>query len=176
MSAHKANQRTLLKAAFIDQLTGAASRRAFLAQLDAEIAQIGRDRRACIALVDVDHFKRVNDQFGHGAGDEVLRAFTDRLRAGTRGVDLIGRLGGEEFAILLPGTDLVGASQICERLRVTVAAMRIALADGRSVGITFSAGLIEIEAGMSAPALLEAADKALYAAKHGGRNCLRLAA
>jgi diguanylate cyclase (GGDEF)-like protein/PAS domain S-box-containing protein len=176
MSAHKAHQRTLLKAAFIDQLTAAASRRAFLGQLDLTIAQVARDRAACVALIDIDHFKRINDRYGHAAGDEVLRAFVARLRDEMRGIDLIGRLGGEEFGLLLPDCDLMSASTICERLRIAIAGMAVPLPDGSSIGITFSAGLVEIERGATGAAALEAADKALYAAKHSGRNCLRLAA
>lgn len=176
MSRHKAMERELKAVANVDELTGAATRRAFLERLDEVVAGGGKDDSYCLALIDVDHFKRVNDQYGHAAGDRALRAFVDRLRPELRSTDMIGRLGGEEFAILLPHTDLAHASTICERLRTTVAAMIVPIDTRRNLSITFSAGLvqlIDLEDGTTA---LEAADKALYQAKHSGRNCIRLAA
>src|SRR5262249_54643078 len=107
--------------AVTDELTGLANRRRFLAQMDAEVA---RSRRSgsplAIVLADLDDFKQVNDKYGHEAGDTTLRAFADILRAAVRDVDLPVRLGGEEFAILLPDTDLVGGGNLAERLRVTL--------------------------------------------------------
>lgn len=176
MSRHKARQRALQKVAAVDMLTGADSRWAFLEKLDQEIQRVARGGHACLVLVDIDHFKSVNDRYGHGAGDRVLASFVERLRPGLRGVDSIGRLGGEEFGILLSGTDIERASMVCERLRDMVAAHRTKLDSGEAVNITFSAGLVELDGLRSRGELLEAADKALYQAKHGGRNCLRLAA
>ena len=176
MSRHKARQRALQRVAAIDMLTGSDSRWAFLEKLDQEIQRVARGGHACLLLVDIDHFKSVNDRYGHGVGDKVLAGFVERLRPGLRGVDSIGRLGGEEFAILLSGTDIDRASMVCERLRTMVAAHRMQIDSGESIAVTFSAGLVELGGGLGRSDLLEAADKALYRAKHGGRNCLRLAA
>jgi len=129
-----------------------------------------------LLLIDIDHFKSVNDRFGHGVGDKVLSGFVERLRPGLRGGDSIGRLGGEEFAILLTGTDIQRASMVCERLRNMVSAQRISADGAETIAVTFSAGLVEVDGKANRSELLEAADKALYRAKHSGRNCLRLAA
>lgn len=176
MSRHKAVQQELQIAANVDGLTGAATRRAFLQRLEAEIQDLAAGGKACVALIDVDHFKSVNDQHGHGAGDQALRALVACMRKGLRQIDMIGRLGGEEFAILLPQTDLSQAGLICERLRAAVEDMAIAIDNGRSIHITFSAGLVETDGADHAALVIEAADKALYNAKRSGRNCLRLAA
>jgi len=176
MSRHKARQRALQQVAALDSLTGADSRRAFLEKLEEEMLRVRHGGRACLLLIDIDHFKAVNDCHGHGAGDRVLAGFVDRLRPGLRGGDSIGRLGGEEFAILLGGTDVVRASMICERLREMVTAHPVQIDSGDLIPVTFSAGLVALSGQSDSQAVLEAADKALYNAKHSGRNCLRLAA
>ncbi|MEJ7932980.1 diguanylate cyclase [Sphingobium sp. AN558] len=176
ISRHKALQEALQQVANRDALTGADSRRAFLQQLDEEIRAASRGARSCLLLIDIDHFKAINDRHGHAAGDEVLRAFVDRLRPGVRGNDRIGRLGGEEFAILLRNADIDRASRICERLRLMLATNPVEIGNGRVVTVTFSAGLVALEGAATGATMLEAADKALYRAKHSGRNCLRLAA
>lgn len=176
MSRHKARQRALQRVAAVDSLTGADSRRAFLEKLEQEIQRVARGGRACLLLIDIDHFKSVNDRFGHGMGDRVLAGFVERLRPGLRGVDSIGRLGGEEFAILLSGADIERASMVCERLRKQVSALPVRNDMGETVTVTFSAGLVELNGGTGPVELLEAADRALYRAKDSGRNCLRLAA
>jgi len=176
MSRHKARQRALQQVAALDSLTGADSRRAFLEKLEEEMLRVRHGGRACLLLIDIDHFKAVNDCHGHGAGDRVLAGFVDRLRPGLRGGDSIGRLGGEEFAILLGGTDVVRASMICERLREMVTAHPVKIDSGDLIPVTFSAGLVALSGQSDSQAVLEAADKALYNAKHSGRNCLRLAA
>jgi diguanylate cyclase (GGDEF)-like protein/PAS domain S-box-containing protein len=176
MSRHKARQRALQRVAAVDTLTGADSRWAFLEKLEQEIQRVARGSRACLLLIDIDHFKSVNDRFGHGVGDKVLSGFVERLRPGLRGGDSIGRLGGEEFAILLTGTDIQRASMVCERLRKMVSAQRISAGGAETIAVTFSAGLVELDGKASRSELLEAADKALYRAKHSGQNCLRLAA
>ncbi|MEC3909950.1 diguanylate cyclase [Sphingobium sp. CR2-8] len=175
MSRHKARQRALQQAAARDSLTGADSRRAFLDKLDREIARARFGARSSLLLIDIDHFKAVNDLHGHGAGDRVLTALVERLRQGLSVEDSIGRLGGEEFALLLIDSDIVRASVLCERLRL-LSAEPIVVDATLAIGVTFSAGLVELDATSDRSALLEAADKALYQAKHGGRNCLRLAA
>lgn len=176
MSRHKARQRALQRVAAVDTLTGADSRWAFMEKLEQEIQRVARGSRACLLLIDIDHFKSVNDRFGHGVGDKVLSGFVERLRPGLRGGDSIGRLGGEEFAILLTGTDIQRASMVCERLRNMVSAQRISADGAQTISVTFSAGLVELDGKTGRSELLEAADKALYRAKDGGRNCLRLAA
>ncbi|PJG48752.1 sensor domain-containing diguanylate cyclase [Sphingobium sp. LB126] len=176
MSRHKARQRALQQVAALDSLTGADTRRAFLEKLDDEIGRVRRGGRACLLLIDIDHFKAVNDRYGHGTGDRVLAGFVEWLRPGLRSIDSIGRLGGEEFAILLSGTDVERASMICERLREMVAANPVRIDSGEAIRVTFSAGLVGLDALVGRDSILEAADKALYRAKHSGRNCLRLAA
>jgi diguanylate cyclase (GGDEF)-like protein/PAS domain S-box-containing protein len=176
MSRHKARQRALQQVAALDSLTGADSRRAFLEKLEDEVQRVRRGARACLLLIDIDHFKAVNDCHGHGAGDRVLAGFVERLRPGLRSVDSIGRLGGEEFAILLSGTDVERASMICERLREMVATQPMRIESGEAIHVTFSAGLVALDERSEGAATLEVADKALYRAKHSGRNCLRLAA
>ncbi|GLV28597.1 hypothetical protein TomTYG75_11190 [Sphingobium sp. TomTYG75] len=176
MSRHKARQRALQRVAAVDTLTGADSRWAFIEKLDQEIKRVARGANACLLMIDIDHFKSVNDRYGHGVGDKVLSSFVERLRPGLRGGDSIGRLGGEEFAILLTGTDIQRASMVCERLRNMVSAQRISAVGSESIAITFSAGLVELDGRASRADLLDVADKALYRAKNSGRNCLRLAA
>ena len=175
ISRHKARQRALQQVAARDSLTGADSRRAFLDKLDREIERLAVDSRSSLLLIDIDHFKSVNDRYGHGAGDRVLSAFVERLRQGLSPDDSIGRLGGEEFAILLTNSDINRSSVMCERLR-QLSAEPIAVDASLAIGVTFSAGLVELHGGSDRSAMLEAADKALYRAKHSGRNCLRLAA
>ncbi|BBF68107.1 sensor domain-containing diguanylate cyclase [Sphingomonas bisphenolicum] len=175
MSRHKARQRALQQVAARDSLTGADSRRAFLDKLDREIERVAIGARSSLLLIDIDHFKAVNDRYGHGAGDRVLSAFVERLRPGLRAGDSIGRLGGEEFAILLLDSDVDRASMLCERLRA-ILTEPITVGASLAIGVTFSAGLVELDGASDRSAMLEAADKALYRAKHSGRNCLRLAA
>jgi diguanylate cyclase (GGDEF)-like protein len=175
MSRHKARQRALQQVAARDSLTGADSRRAFLDKLDRAIAQAAIGARSCLLLIDIDHFKTVNDRYGHGAGDRVLSAFVDRMRQGLDIDDAIGRLGGEEFAILLANSDIDRSSMICERLRM-ILADPIAIDASLGIEVTFSAGLVALDGASDRSTMLEAADKALYRAKHSGRNCLRLAA
>ncbi|NWK97205.1 sensor domain-containing diguanylate cyclase [Sphingobium lactosutens] len=176
ISRHKARQRALQQVAARDSLTGADSRRAFLEKLDGEILRVAKGGRSSLLLIDIDHFKSVNDRFGHSAGDRVLSAFVDRLRQGLRGADSVGRLGGEEFAILFVDSDIAGASMTCETLRARMA-MPIEVNDrGEAIAITFSAGLVQLDGFSPRSTMLEAADRALYRAKHSGRNCLRLAA
>ncbi len=154
-----------------DSLTGCANRRHFTEQLDMELARTRRfDDRAVLLAIDLDHFKKVNDSFGHPAGDAVLRHFTDLTRQRLRQVDLLGRLGGEEFALLLPGTDGAGAAEFAESLRRLVAD-NPARTDKGAVSVTVSIGIAELDqADKSANDTLARADIALYRAKAAGRN------
>ena len=159
-----------------DDLTGALSRRAFVEALHFELARHARYARpAALLMLDVDHFKRVNDTHGHAAGDEVLRALAQCCQGVLRPNDRFGRLGGEEFAILLPETDAGGALAVADRFRLAIADLRIG---AQSLQITASFGVAALGAAEDAAVepWLAAADAALYAAKHAGRNACHLSA
>jgi len=121
-------------------------------------------------LLDLDNFKQVNDTHGHPAGDAVLRMVGQVLLGGIRQVDLAGRYGGEEFALILPETDLTGALKLAERLRVALETTSIELADGKTLQVTASFGVALKDELRSADELVAAADEALYAAKRAGKN------
>ncbi len=158
----------------LDPLTGAFNRRTLERQADALLQQAQRRGQAySLLLLDADHFKQVNDAFGHDAGDEVLRAVVAVLRQGLRPADLVGRLGGEEFVVVLPDAGTPAALQRAEQLRAAVAALRFEVA-GRRVPLTVSIGLATAGAESFAD-LLRRADHAMYAAKHAGRNRVELA-
>lgn len=120
-------------------------------------------------MLDIDHFKAINDEFGHAAGDAAIRTVADMLQGSHRATDITGRLGGEEFAMLLPETPLADALAIAERLRQSVAVATVAH-DGRSITFTTSVGVAALRAGDSLEQLIARADAALYDAKHAGRN------
>ena len=157
--------------AMTDDLTGLVNRRRFIEALDAEIERARRfGSPLTIVLADLDNFKQVNDEFGHHGGDVVLRAFADLIRSHVRDVDVSGRIGGEEFAILLPDTDRAGAARVAERMRRSLNAVAIAISDGHSIRAASSFGVAELEADQSGDELLRAADAALYRAKDEGKN------
>lgn len=167
----------LRRLATTDELTGLANRAAFLAGLERETARAMRNGNPlCLAILDVDHFKRINDLHGHPAGDEVLRIVARVLQQGTRGHDMVGRIGGEEFAILMPETDREQGVAACERLCRTMARTPIQLPNGTSGPVTFSTGVALLASAESATQLVSRADTALYEAKFGGRNQVKLAA
>jgi diguanylate cyclase (GGDEF)-like protein/PAS domain S-box-containing protein len=169
----RAREATLL--ASTDELTGIANRRAFMGQLDREIAGAAEfGWPLAVAMFDVDHFKAVNDRYGHAVGDRVLQLIAARAAAVVRGGDLVGRLGGEEFGILMPGASLEEAALIAERLREAMETAREL--DESLPGVTISIGIATRETQRSAAELLAAADVALYAAKGEGRNRVRVAA
>jgi two-component system cell cycle response regulator len=151
-----------------DQLTGVGNRRRLEQALVEEISRVGRSGTKLSALMaDLDHFKRVNDTYGHGAGDKVLETFGDILRGNTRPTDVLGRYGGEEFVVLMPNTAKEQAAIFAERLRMTLASTLIApLAEP----ITISLGAVEFVPGESGDAFLHRVDAALYEAKRSGRN------
>jgi diguanylate cyclase (GGDEF)-like protein len=164
--------------AITDELTGLVNRRRFLDALRAEIVRGQRlgGRRLSVVLADLDDFKLINDRFGHHAGDEVLQAFADLLKAHGRDVDVAARLGGEEFAILLPETGLGGASAGAERMRQSLAELCMRLGeDEEEVRVTASFGVAELADGQSVDGLLRAADSALYRAKGHGKDRVELA-
>ena len=161
----------LQKTADTDGLTSLHNRRAFDAALAAEASRFERyGRPLSLLLVDLDHFKNVNDTFGHEAGDEVLRRVAEIIRACVRDVDTPARYGGEEFAVLLPETPVASARDVAERIRVSVEAAAINF-EGRSIPVTVSIGIASApEHTAAADALVGDADEALYAAKEAGRN------
>ncbi len=154
-----------------DHLTGVANRARFYELGEAEVARWRRFGRPLSALmIDADHFKRINDTYGHPAGDAVLKVLARTCQDLLRSTDVIGRLGGEEFGVLLPGLDLESARLIGERVRAAVEALRVDT-DGQTIAFTVSIGCAAMGgAADGVAALLQAADRALYAAKRGGRN------
>lgn len=158
-------------AAVCDHLTGIGNRRAFFDAAETELRRWRRlPRPLTLVLIDADHFKKINDTHGHSAGDAVLRHIARLMGATFRQVDVVARIGGEEFAVLLPSADLASAQRVAERLRATLEAQP-ALTDAGPVGCTVSIGVATMdEATPSVEALLKRADEALYAAKHSGRN------
>jgi diguanylate cyclase (GGDEF)-like protein len=157
--------------AITDDLTGLVNRRRFIEALDAEVARARSfGSPLTIVLADLDNFKQVNDEFGHHGGDVVLRAFADLIRSHVRDVDVSGRIGGEEFAILLPETDGAGASRVAERMRRSLNDVPIPVSDGASIHVAASFGVAALAPGQSGDDLLRAADAALYRAKDEGKN------
>jgi diguanylate cyclase (GGDEF)-like protein len=161
----------------VDHLTGALTRRGFVEQAERELARSQRyGRTSSLVMLDVDHFKSVNDAHGHGVGDQVLHKISEIAGATLRPSDVLGRLGGEEFAILLPETGGDEALVVAERLRQAIADQPMHLPDGSALHVTASFGIALLTPLISSvPAWLEAADTMLYAAKANGRNCTRLA-
>jgi diguanylate cyclase (GGDEF)-like protein/PAS domain S-box-containing protein len=160
------------KSVFCDDLTGVANRRAFFEAAELELTRNRRTPRpTALILFDADHFKRINDRHGHPAGDCVLRQLGMALSTTFRQVDVVARVGGEEFAVLLPSSTLAGATVVAERLRQLVASQP-AMCDGVPIAYTVSAGIAAIEEGenVDLDTLIKRADQALYAAKANGRN------
>ncbi len=157
--------------AVTDPLTGLANRRRFMEQLSVEAKRRTRTGDPVALIVaDLDDFKRVNDRHGHETGDAVLQAFAFVLMETARATDLAARLGGEEFAVLLPATDAGGASVLAGRLRAQLAGLEIGLPDGGALNVTASFGFASSPPVESTEDLLAAADSALYRAKHEGKN------
>jgi diguanylate cyclase (GGDEF)-like protein len=159
-----------------DPLTGLANRRRFDESLQRELSHSDRfGHPVSLVLVDIDHFKRVNDSHGHEAGDAVLRMIARTLADGVRTVDLCARFGGEELAILLPQTTAGGAYELADRLRRRIAARPICYNE-TEIAVTASFGVASYpDLVRSRDGLFQAADAALYGAKHDGRNCVKLA-
>ncbi len=169
LSKQKDDQQMALLAT-IDSLTGLVNRRAFFERTESARLLATRLRTPiALMMIDIDHFKRLNDRFGHATGDEALRLFADTAREALRDHDIMGRLGGEEFALVLPGTDLDGALQAAERLRSAVAAA-VLPSSGHQYAMTVSIGVVVIDPNEHINSALARADHALYAAKSGGRD------
>ncbi|HSM93559.1 MAG TPA: GGDEF domain-containing protein [Anaeromyxobacteraceae bacterium] len=164
----------LHRRATTDELTGLPNRGTFEGWLEREVAGARRDPRPLsLLLLDVDHFKRVNDARGHVAGDRVLREVARRMRDTLRGGDLLARVGGEEFCVLLPGADLVAAAEVGERLREAVRAAPVTVGDV-PLAVTISAGAATFGPGDDEASLMARADARLYEAKRAGRDRVRV--
>jgi diguanylate cyclase (GGDEF)-like protein len=161
----------LRNATSLDPLTGVANRQAFFDAAEDELEHWKRSPRdISLLLIDADHFKAVNDTYGHPAGDAVLRELAAALTAAFRQVDLVARVGGEEFAVLLPSTGPQGALAVADRLRRTIESQPVQV-DGATIRYTISGGIAAISDTLeSLDTLLKRADRALYAAKAAGRN------
>lgn len=168
--------RIVERQALVDGLTGLANRRRSESALDEEIVRASRlGGELTLAILDIDHFKDVNDRYGHAAGDSVLKELALVLNHSLREIDTAGRWGGEEFALILPGTDPAGGARLCERIRQTLADRRIPAEEGVAISVTASFGVAGFAHTGSRERLLAAADEALYRAKRGGRNRVELA-
>jgi len=171
-------QQNLQKLAYADPLTGAANRRRMYQRLEEQMIQANPDHQAnpdnlgaCVVLLDLDHFKRFNDGYGHNAGDEVLRQVVSLLKGEIRVDDTLGRWGGEEFMVLLPNTTLEQAVGIAERLRSCIASLTL-----EGLGqITASFGVAEFGTAERVEHWIDRADQALYQAKQQGRNTVYVA-
>jgi two-component system cell cycle response regulator len=164
-----------LELALLDPLTGLYNQR-YLTRHLSGLLHGPRPNPLALLMVDVDHFKSVNDRFGHAAGDQALKLIADTLRSGTRVFDSVARYGGEEFVVVMPSADAVDAVAAGERLRAAVQAARLIVPSGEQVDLTVSIGVACTSADAGDPsALLRAADAALYEAKRGGRNRVRIA-
>lgn len=168
----------LLEMATTDFLTDLSNRRHFITRMEQELRRVNRrdDLQIAVLMLDIDHFKHINDLFGHACGDGVLQQFSSIIRSELRMVDSAGRVGGEEFAILLSDTDAGGALAFGERLRERVAQSPMQHA-GRQVGVTVSIGVTTMSSlDADTSAILQRADTALYSAKQRGRNRVEFAA
>jgi diguanylate cyclase (GGDEF)-like protein len=172
------NRARLLRSGFTDVLTGWNNRRYLAVRMAEELARARRDRSRLVCLMlDIDHFKRVNDTWGHAAGDAVLREFAQRIEAEVRASDVAARFGGEEFVVLMPATEVASASLLAERIRHAVAGESVQMPNGEAVSITVSIGVASATPSPTSAdlktvgdSLLARADVALYRAKSEGRN------
>jgi diguanylate cyclase (GGDEF)-like protein/PAS domain S-box-containing protein len=163
----------LERLALADPLTGAGNRRAGLAQLQCALdARHRYETLTGVALFDIDHFKRINDRFGHGTGDEVLQTTAATLLASLRSTDFLARWGGEEFLVILPHTNKALLPRVVRRLLRLVQRSWIEHPECR-IQVTLSAGVTAIQPGDTVQSVVERADRLLYAAKSAGRNCFR---
>jgi diguanylate cyclase (GGDEF)-like protein len=174
LAALAMEQVNLRRIAQHDSLTGCLSRRAFMSAIDGELVRFVRyGHSSALLMLDIDHFKSVNDTFGHPKGDQVLRAVADCCEALLRPNDSFGRMGGEEFAVVLAQTDTAGAMMAAERFRLAISKLRIG---AEAIKVTASFGVASVEGCSSSEAWLARADQALYVSKRAGRNRCSLAA
>lgn len=173
IEARKRTESELERAASTDQLTGIANRRAFFARFD---ARPEGERNGILIVADLDHFKTINDRFGHHVGDVALQTYSGVARGEVRDTDLIARIGGEEFAFFLPGVGLDEGYGLCKRLRASLGQATFDAGTTGQQTVTASMGMVAVTTADDAATALKRADIALYAAKEAGRDCLRLAA
>jgi len=170
-----ADKEKLEKLATFDSLTGLYNRRAILGKLRELINLANRYKEDfSLSMLDIDHFKKVNDRYGHLTGDEVLEEIATLIRQNIRDTDIVGRYGGEEFIIILPKTTLSSAWVVAERLRSIIEKAEMKDSAGNIFAITVSQGLAGWERGEDAYSLISCADEALYKAKEKGRNCVQI--
>jgi diguanylate cyclase (GGDEF)-like protein len=171
----KRSQLHFMKLSRVDGLTGIDNRPYFIAQAERALDATRKlEQEVCVILCDLDHFKSINDKFGHATGDHVLRQAVDACRKHLRASDLFGRFGGEEFCILLPGCSLADARQRCEQLRAAIASVTTESGNA-SATVSASFGVAATSSsGYELRQLLAHADAALYRAKFAGRNCVVL--
>jgi diguanylate cyclase (GGDEF)-like protein/PAS domain S-box-containing protein len=173
ITERKQMEKTLQALATTDSLTGLVNRRQLFTGLQREISRAQRHATPlALVMLDIDHFKNINDTWGHSAGDDMLKAIADVCRRVTRGEDIVARLGGEEFAIVMPMTDKEEALRLAERLRQRIGELTLVSAAGENIQCTASFGVAVLGAGDSPDQLLARADAALYRAKRAGRNCV----
>ncbi len=171
ISLRKRMEQELLVLATTDALTGLNNRHAFMQRASEMLKTAERYDQACtLLMLDLDHFKQINDTHGHQVGDQVLSSLGQVLSRELREVDIVGRLGGEEFAALLAQTDQIDALQVAERLRASVEAMSLRCSDGQTMSLTLSIGLASRHPAEPLEGVLGRADAALYKAKSAGRN------
>lgn len=165
-------KRTLEELSVTDPITGLKNHRYFQARLKIEVERADRHKRPLtLAMIDIDHFKKVNDRYGHPIGDEVLKAVAQRLNEKVRSLDTVARYGGEEFAIIMPDTPIDAGYLVAERIRRACEETPVECASRKSIAITFSIGVAAFGARTStADELIRIADQALYQAKSQGRN------
>ena len=164
----------LIRTAATDSLTGLSNRRSFIESAERELHRAERQHlQTSVLMLDLDHFKGVNDTYGHPVGDLVLGSFARVLRSTLRPFDVVGRYGGEEFCVLLPGTGIDEAVAIAERIRLVTSSIRVETRTS-TVAYTVSTGVVQAAPeDVSLGDLVDRADRALYQAKAGGRNCVR---
>jgi two-component system cell cycle response regulator len=177
LTDHKRKQSRLEDMATTDGLTGLLNRQAFMQRAEKEYSRTRKySRPLSVVMIDVDHFKSINDRYGHAVGDEVLRAMSKICQQSLRGSDVLGRIGGEEFVLLLPDTPQANAIYVAERMREQLGHSSIEI-DSLKLNITASFGVATMrDDDAEFTTLLERADVAMYDAKHGGRNQVKAAA
>ncbi len=177
MQQSKASQEELERLANVDSLTGLHNRRAILRRLDEDIRHAKRyGDELSLLMLDIDHFKKVNDRYGHLTGDDVLERIATLVQQNIRETDSAGRYGGEEFIVVLPKTNLSPAAEVAERIRKTIEESEMEDHEGNVFGVTVSLGLSSYQAGEDGHSLISRADDALYSAKENGRNRIGITA
>lgn len=173
ITERKEMEKALEEAARTDYLTGTLNRRSFSGRALDERHRADRNNHSlCLFMLDIDHFKKINDTYGHDVGDDALKELVKLVEQNLRTSDAFGRVGGEEFIILLPETDMEGAWILAERVRTSIEENELEMSTGRKLRMTVSGGLAEWTQDQSYEEVLKQVDECLYKAKHSGRNCV----